>query len=81
MLGTSRALTARAMRVALVCTEQRMRVIAEREENPFGVATKAFGSATARAELVEPDWRTSRDAPARTSMWHGEARSLPSGNA
>jgi hypothetical protein len=43
VLVTTKQLAMRAMRADLVYTVQRMRAIAERKGNPFGVAIKAFG--------------------------------------
>jgi ribosomal protein S18 acetylase RimI-like enzyme len=60
MLVTTRGLSSRAMDVDLVYTLQRMRVIAEREGNPFGVATKTFGGATALAAVRLPSSRFNR---------------------
>jgi hypothetical protein len=46
MLLTTTELATRAMRADLAYTMQRMQVIANREGNPFGIAIRAFGSAT-----------------------------------
>jgi GNAT superfamily N-acetyltransferase len=60
MLVTTRALAERAMRADLVYTMQRMQVIANRAGNPFGVAMKAFGAATALAAAQLPSPRFNR---------------------
>ena len=60
MLVTTKKLVMRAMRVDLVYTVQRMQVIAEREGNPFGIAIKAFGAATALAAARLPSPRFNR---------------------
>ena len=52
MLVTTKTLAVRAMRADLAfSTMQRMQVIADREGNPFGIAVKAFGAATALAAV------------------------------
>jgi ribosomal protein S18 acetylase RimI-like enzyme len=60
VLVTTHALAARAMRADLVYTMQRMQVIANRDGNPFGVAMKAFGAATALAAARLPSSRFNR---------------------
>ena len=60
MLLTTKTLAMRAMRADLVYTIQRMQVIAEREGNPFGIAIKAFGAATALAAVRLPSSRFNR---------------------
>jgi hypothetical protein len=73
MLVTTRALATRAMRADLVYTMQRMQVIANREGNPFGVAFKVFGAATALAAARLPSPRFNRVIglnPAETASLH-----------
>ena len=60
MLVTTKMLATRAMRADVVYTVQRMQVIAEREGNPFGIAIKAFGAATALAAARLPSSRFNR---------------------
>ena len=60
MLVTTRRLAARAMSVDLAYTVQRMQVIAQREGNPFGIAMKTFGAATALAAVRLPSSRFNR---------------------
>lgn len=81
MLVTTKNLAMRAMRADLVYTMQRMQVIAEREGNPFGVAIKAFGAATALVAARLPSSRFNRVVgltPAETALlpdilaWYAE---------
>ena len=60
MLVTTTALAMRAMYADLVYTSQRMQVIANREGNPFGIAIRAFGAATALAAARLPSPRFNR---------------------
>ena len=60
MLLTTTELATRAMRADLVYTMQRMQVIANREGNPFGIAIRVFGSATALAAPRLPSSRFNR---------------------
>jgi hypothetical protein len=60
MLLTTKELATRAMRADLVYTMQRMQVIANREGNPFGIAIRAFGAATALAAARLPSSRFNR---------------------
>jgi hypothetical protein len=60
MLLTTKELATRAMRADLVYTMQRMQVIANREGNPFGIAIRAFGAATALAAARLPSCRFNR---------------------
>lgn len=60
MLVTTKILTERVMLADLAYTMQRMQVIADREGNPFGVAMKTFGEATALAAPRLPSSRFNR---------------------
>ena len=60
MLLTTTELVTRAMRADLVYTMQRMQVIANREGNPFGIAIRVFGAATALAAARLPSSRFNR---------------------
>jgi GNAT superfamily N-acetyltransferase len=81
MLVTTKTLAVRAMRADLAYTMQRMQVIADREGNPFGIAIKAFGAATALAAVRLPSSRFNRVVgltPAETALlpeilaWYAE---------
>lgn len=61
MLVTTKTLATRVMRVDLVYTMERMRVIANQEGNPFGIAIKTFGAAAAVAAARLPSSRFSQD--------------------
>ena len=70
MLVTTTALAMRAMYADLVYTSQHMQVIANREGNPFGIAIRAFGAATALAAARLPSPRFNRVVglnPAKTA--------------
>jgi GNAT superfamily N-acetyltransferase len=60
MLVTTQTLARRVMQVDLVYTIERMQVIANREGNPFGIAIKTFGAATALAAARLPSSRFNR---------------------
>jgi ribosomal protein S18 acetylase RimI-like enzyme len=60
MLVTTQTLATRVMQVDLVYTIERMQVIANREGNPFGIAIKTFGAATALAAARLPSSRFNR---------------------
>lgn len=86
MLVTTEALTRRVMRTDLVYTMQRMQVIADCPGNPFGVAMRSFGQATALAAPRLPSPRFNRVVgltPDETSLlpeivaWYAEQGSLP----
>jgi hypothetical protein len=86
MLVTTKTLAMRAMRADLVYTMQRMQVIADREGNPFGIAIKAFGAATALAAVRLPSSRFNRVVgltPAETALlpeilaWYAELGPSP----
>jgi ribosomal protein S18 acetylase RimI-like enzyme len=86
MLLTTTELATRAMRADLVYTIQRMQVIANREGNPFGIATRVFGAATALAATRLPSSRFNRAVglnPAETASlqdilaWYAELGPSP----
>jgi GNAT superfamily N-acetyltransferase len=60
MLLTTTELVARAMRADLVYTMQRMQIIANKEGNPFGMAIRVFGAATALAAARLPSYNFNR---------------------
>jgi GNAT superfamily N-acetyltransferase len=86
MLVTTKMLAMRAMRADLVYTVQRMQVIAGREGNPFSIAIKAFGAATALAAARLPSKSFNRVVgltPSETSLvpeiiaWYAELGPSP----
>ena len=82
MLLTTTELAARAMRADLVYTMQRMQIIANREGNPFGIAIRAFGAATALAAARLPSYNFNRVVglnPAEPSRCKTSSPGTPTG--
>lgn len=86
MLVTTEAIVQQAMQADLAYTLQRIGVIAERSGNPFGVATRRFGHATALSASGLPSPRFNRlvgmtagEAPLLADIlaWYGERKVSP----